>query len=111
MKRSLQAQVNLLRTYRATPTTASTLGPTVAAIAKGLVAQRKKLGAVGEVWPQVVPKEIAEQVRPVGIVRGTLEVQTQTASVRYVLERWLKSGGEERLREALPNVKRVKIVV
>lgn len=59
---------------------------------------RKKLGALIELWIEVLPRELVEQTRLVALRRGVLHVEADNASVRFEVDRALREGAEAELR-------------
>ena len=74
----------------------------------------RALGSVGEAFEAIVPIVIANECTLVGLRSGILTVETTSASCRFALERFLRSGGEARLREAAERsgqpITRVRVV-
>ncbi len=72
------------------------------------------LGVVTESFEAIVPGVIARECTLVGLRRGVLTVETQSSACRFVLDRFLRAGGEERLRVAseptAQPIVRVKVV-
>jgi hypothetical protein len=60
----------------------------------------KALGTVSESFEAIVPLVIANECTLVGLRSGLLTVETRSASCRYALDRFLRSGGEAALRDA-----------
>lgn len=73
---------------------------------------QRAVGGVAKAWREVVPPELAERCRLVGISRGTLEVVVPDAPTRFALDRFLRSGGERSLVQAsIPGLQRVRISI
>lgn len=71
---------------------------------------RRQLSGIAAAWAEVVPAEIAEQVRLEGVTAGVLNVRAADASVRFQLDRFLRAGGEAQLLKRLPAaIRRVRI--
>ncbi len=60
----------------------------------------KSLGVVSETFEAIVPGVIARECTLVGLRGGVLTVETRSASCQFALDRFLRSGGEAKLREA-----------
>jgi len=57
-------------------------------------------GRAEAAWASILPTDLADASRVLGLSRGVLTVRARDASVRYRIDRWLRSGGERRVREA-----------
>jgi hypothetical protein len=60
----------------------------------------KALGSVSETFESIVPIVIANECTLVGLRGGVLTVETRSASCQFALDRFLRSGGEAKLRTA-----------
>jgi len=52
----------------------------------------EQLGALAEIWLEVVPAEIAEHTRLMGLTRGVLRVAVDSSGRLYELDRLLRDG-------------------
>lgn len=63
-------------------------------------------------WDRAVPDRFRGRAAIVGITAGVLTIRCRSASDRFGLDRWLRGGGEQELREAARvALKRVKLVL
>lgn len=60
----------------------------------------KQLGALGEIWRQLVPAELAEHTRLESLSRGVLRIAVDSSSRLYQLDRLLRAGLEQRIIQA-----------
>jgi len=58
-------------------------------LADGLAEQNRALSSLRDVWPAVVPAELAGRSEPAGFSRGRLEVTVASKADQYVLKRAL----------------------
>jgi hypothetical protein len=76
----------------------------ISPLLKGFVREQTRLanalGSVSETFEAIVPGVIALECTLVGLRAGVLTVETRSASCQYALDRFLRSGGEAKLREA-----------
>lgn len=75
----------------------------------GIKRQHKTFGSVAAAW-NIVPAPIAAGSTFTSLSRGTLTVRVSDASLRFELDRWLRSGGKEALIGAGMKVRTIKIV-
>lgn len=76
----------------------------ISALVREFAREQKRLstslGAVTETFEAIVPGVIARECTLVGLRSGVLTVETRSAAGRFALDRFLRSGGETKLREA-----------
>ncbi len=69
-------------------------------------------GDISAAWDRVVPERLRGRAAVVGCKSGVLTIRCRSASDRYTLDRWLRGGGEQAVRDAArAAVKRVKLVL
>lgn len=72
-------------------------------------------GGIGGVWARGVPDALRGGAAVVGVKGGVLTVRCRSASDRFALDRWLRSGGERALCEAARSARvalsRVRLVL
>ena len=106
------ARLNSLRTNRAVPNPDRSIAETVAraqAKYKRLVRDGDKIASA---WDRVVPERLRGRAAVVGCKGGVLTIRCRSASDRYSLDRWLRGGGEQAVRDsARAAVKSVKLVL
>lgn len=71
---------------------------------------RRDESRVERVWGELVPAELRRVTRVVGVSRGVLTVRVRDSSSRFMLDRWLRSGGQQALRGAKVSFSRVRVV-
>ncbi len=52
----------------------------------------EQLGALAEIWLELVPTELAEHTRLMGLTRGVLRVAVESSGRLYELDRLLRGG-------------------
>jgi hypothetical protein len=73
---------------------------------------QRAVGGAASAWSQVVPPELAERCRLIGVSRGTLEVRVPDAATRFALDRFLRSGGERAVIAAsAPGLQRIRVTI
>ena len=69
-------------------------------------------GDVSAAWDRVVPERLRGRAAVVGCKGGVLTIRCRSASDRYTLDRWLRAGGEQAVRDAARSaVKSVRLVL
>ncbi|MBL8745960.1 MAG: DUF721 domain-containing protein [Phycisphaerae bacterium] len=112
MKRTPAQQLNLLREHRVYRDRAAPIGPIAAAIAGELKQLERKIGGVAGAWAETCPADIADRTSVESISRGVLHIRADDASTRYIIDRWLRSGGErELIRKCPTTVRKVKVAI
>lgn len=105
------ARIKALREHRVTPDRRITITQEMQSTAADLKKLERRLGSVGEAWNQVCPGHLVDRTAIEGLSRGVLTVRVADASVRYELDRALRSGAEHELVRLSPSgVRRVKLV-
>jgi len=67
---------------------------------------------IASAWDQTVPEKFRGRAAIAGHKDGVLTIRCRSASDRFGLDRWLRGGGEQALREAARvTLKRVKLVL
>jgi hypothetical protein len=100
MNRSARDHLEDLRRWRGRTPRDGAIGPIVEALRDDAAKTQRRLGLVIDAWERTVPAELARQTRITALSRGTLQVRVASPSVRYELDRFLRSGGEAALRTA-----------
>ncbi len=72
----------------------------------------RRTGGFGKLWIELVPPELAATTNLQGYARGVLTVSVCDAAAKYELDRLLRSGLEQELRQRAPStLRRVKLVL
>lgn len=67
---------------------------------------------VAAAWDRVVPGHLRGRAAVMGCRSGVLSIRCRSASDRFALDRWLRGGGEQAVRDASRStVKRVKLTL
>ena len=67
---------------------------------------------VAAAWDRVVPGHLRGRAAVLGCRSGVLSIRCRSASDRFALDRWLRGGGEQAVRDASRStVKRVKLTL
>jgi hypothetical protein len=71
-----------------------------AGIAKRVRTQRKAVGGLGSAWEASlraagIHEQVYEKTTLVGLSRGVLTVRVADAATKFILDRFLRSGGEK----------------
>lgn len=101
MARSLH-EIEALRRHRERPERDVTIAGTVRGIADGAARAHERIGAVVDVWREVVPPELEAHTRITAFRGGVLNAEVDSAAALYRVDRWLRSDGLSRLRERIP---------
>jgi len=66
---------------------------------RSLTKVSKEQAAVGAAWETAAPDELRELGWVIKIAGGRLEIGVENAGARHKVDRWLRSGGLELIRE------------
>lgn len=87
-----------------------TIGDALAELQKDAKRASRREAAVDVSWKRVVPLELARQVTAGAISRtGVLSVRVSDAGAGYEFRRWVRNGGEAKLRAACPAITKVRV--
>jgi hypothetical protein len=86
------------------------LTPEFQRLARDLKRTHQRVGSAGEAWAEIVPAHLAQGAVLEGVSRGVLTVRVPNQPARYVLDRWLRAGGQSQLAQRA-GVRSVKVVV
>ncbi|MFM9958698.1 MAG: hypothetical protein ACKVZJ_11525 [Phycisphaerales bacterium] len=71
----------------------------------------KSLGNIGAAWATACPPELLERTNVTALHRNVLTITVDDSATKFVLDRWLRDGGENALIRACgAAVARVKLV-
>lgn len=99
-------RINNVRKYRGRREWDSSLAGSFARAEDEARRVQKKLGALIDQWEAIVPEHIANQTKLTGIRGGVLHVRVGSAPIAYELDRLLREGAEQALRETFPGTLR-----
>ena len=69
------------------------------------------VGDLNEAWDAVAPVELRGRAGATGLSRGVLTIEADNQAARYLVDRWLRAGGEALVvARAGAAVRRVKVV-
>ncbi len=101
-----------LRRLRSRPGPDTSIAELVAATARDATRTRKRLGALIQLWETLVPKELADHTRVSGIRGGVGHVVVDSAATAYELDRHLRGGLEDQIRQQYPaTLVRIRVTV
>lgn len=100
--KSTTAHLASLREHRVRGERELGLATDVAALRDGIERRERAIGGVSEAWGSVVPAGVGDSAELVGVRRGVLSVRVRDAAARHALDRFLRSGGLDRLIKACP---------
>jgi hypothetical protein len=110
--RALNQSVENLRKSRVRPEREVSIAKAVASVADETRRAAKGLGNAGAAWGEVCPTNLVERTRVESLFRNVLTVTVEDTSTKYVLDRWLRDGGEAQvIRACSAAVRKVKLVV
>jgi hypothetical protein len=88
-----------------------TIAEAVGSLTAETVRQARRVEGATEAWWRIVPRELAAGVAEVRMSRGVLTARMADTSVRFALDRFIRSGGERSLIEASRGkIKRVRLI-
>ncbi|MBL8764945.1 MAG: DUF721 domain-containing protein [Phycisphaerae bacterium] len=91
-----------LRRWRRTPAPDLSLGEAMARQARGFRRAGRELGGLARIWTEVVPPELADGCRLVGVSRGVLTVAVADSGRLFKLDRFLRAGGQMKIIRRAP---------
>ena len=91
-----------LRRLRSRPGPDTSIAELVAATARDATRTHKRLGALIQLWESLVPKDLATHSRVSGIRGGVGHVVVDSAATAYELDRHLRGGLEDQIRQQYP---------
>lgn len=104
--------VERLRRLRSRSGPDTSIAELVAATARDATRTHKRLGALIQLWETLVPKELADHTRVSGIRGGVGHVVVDSAATAYELDRHLRGGLEDQIRQRYPaTLVRIRVTV
>ncbi len=97
------AQIEQLRKYRQRRERDLSIAPLIGAMGDDARRTQRRLGALIDLWSQLVPGELEKHSRVVGVRGGVVQVQCDSSSTKYELDRLLRQGLEQELRRRYPS--------
>lgn len=108
--RTVQSRLEILQRSRSLPRDASGLEASVAGVLRELRAAHRQAESAAEAWRTVVPAAVAALVASAESGGGVLKLKPKASTGRFVIDRWLRSGGLAALRAADPKIKSVTVL-
>ena len=96
-------QIEQLRKYRQRRERDLSIGQLVGAMGDDARKTQRRLGSLIDLWSELVPGEIEKHSRVLGVRGGVVQVQCDSASTKYELDRLLRQGLEQELRTRYPS--------
>jgi hypothetical protein len=107
-----QADLDRLRRFRAQPEFDLSCRETLARIGQQLQRQHRHVGGLGTLWAELLPKDLLDRTRVLGLWRGILKVQCDDSATLHQVDLWLREGGQTALiRQAPTGLSRVKLTL
>jgi len=91
------ALIRRLQTLRNVPSKDLSVRSEFGALTKNIKRQARNVGGLGGTLCAMLPPELANGLEVVSMARGVLTVRAADASVKFQVDRWLRSGGEQEL--------------
>ena len=106
------ARLRMLRENRAKPIPDGSIAEAVARAQVKYQRLARDGDGIAAAWDRTVPERFRGRAAVVGHASGILTIRCRSASDRFGLDRWLRGGGEQAVREAARvTLKRVKLVL
>lgn len=106
------AAIERLRGFRVRPGPDRRASGAIDALRDDLGKRVRQTGGMVEAWRAVAPDELRERTAVGGFRRGVLTIEASDGSTRYLVQRWLRAGGERMLAGCAPaTVRKVRVVV
>ena len=96
-------QIEQLRKHKQRRERDLSIAPLVGAMGDDARRTQRRLGALIDLWSQLVPGELERHSRVVGVRGGIVQIQCDSASTKYELDRLLRQGLEHELRRRYPS--------
>ncbi len=96
-------QIEQLRKHRQRRERDLSITQLVGAMADDARRTHRRLGALIDLWSQLVPGELEQHSRVLGVRGGVVQVQCDSSSTKYELDRLLRQGLEQELRKRYPS--------
>jgi hypothetical protein len=99
-----------LRGWRNRPDRDLTIGAEIETLLAQARRASRAVEGLADRWSDLIPMDMRGVARPVAFQRGVLTVEVRDSAARFILDRWLRGGGEAALRGACPGLRRVRLV-
>jgi hypothetical protein len=93
-------RIEQLRVWRNPRSRDLTLGNLPEYVKKTYAKPHKQLGQIAELWQQFIPAALAGHTSLVSLTRGVLLVHVADAAALFELDRLLRTGVEQQIRQA-----------
>lgn len=93
-------QIRRLRTWRSGKEPDLSLGFIGKMFEKQIARPHKKMGKLIELWEQHIPADLASRTALHSYSRGVLRVDVADSATLYQLDRMLRSGAEQQIRQS-----------
>ena len=104
--------IDRVRQARVRPARDLTLGADIDRAMRDLKKQRRALGGSAAAWNAVIPPELVNKTSLETLSSGVLTVSVPDAATRFVLDRFLRAGGERQVIGASgAAIRKIRIVV
>jgi hypothetical protein len=88
------------------------MGGVFAGMRRDIERTYRRTGGFGKLWLEIVPENLAAATTIRSYSRGVLTIAVRDSATRYELDRLLRSGLEQQLRERAPaTLRRIKLVL
>lgn len=104
------SSIDRLRRFRVRPTPDRHAGGMIDAVRDELGRRVRSTAGIVDAWRAVVPDELADRTVVGGFRRSVLTIETPDATTRYLVQRWLRGGGQHMLAGCAPGTIRKVIV-
>lgn len=109
--RSVSQSIENLRKSRLRKEFDPSIARVVGAVRDETRRNAKGLGNAGGVWAALCPANLVARTRVESLSRNVLTVCVEDSAAKFVLDRWLRDGGQDEfIRACSVPVKRVKLV-
>ena len=92
-------RLDRLRQWRNRPPRDQTLAFLVDHVKAQVVRPHRQVGQLAELWQELVPAEMADRTTLASFTRGILTVHVPDSALLYQLDRLLRGGIEQQLRQ------------
>ena len=105
-------RLRVLRAGRGPKPLRDDLAQEFADAARQLAKLQRQLGSVSTVWCEHCPPQLIGKTRIVQLSRGVLTIGASDAATRYEIDRFLRSGGKQKVvQSTVASIRRIKVVL
>lgn len=106
------ARLNRLRVLRNRAEPTWSLAAAIESEKRRMARTHRAVGGAARAWAEVIPPGLVVRTQVLRLAGGTLTVRVSDDSARFMLDRWLRSGGQAELARRTPStLRRVKLVL